>query len=137
MSTKGVPFVKKRVVHNLWQISFYEEFEFILFPEGQLHNEIDQLINLIANKNLGAGFRREIILSGFPFLCAIKPEEKSIYIGTRRLSRELALLKLHEVNSVEIDQDIDKLFFTLKDHVEKISSLSPVNFPRKSQNFLK
>ncbi len=129
MSTKGVPFVKKRVVHNLWQISFYDEFEFILFPEGQLHNEIDQLINLIANKNLGAGFRREIILSGFPFLCAIKPEEKSIYIGTRRLSRELALLKLHEVNSVEIDQDIDKLFFTLKDHVEKISSLSPVNFP--------
>lgn len=129
MSSKGVPFVKKRVVHNLWQVSFYEEFEGVLFPEGSLHGEVDQYIHLLGKETISAGFRREIVIDGFPFLCAFKPEEKSIYIGTRRLSRELALLKLHEINSLDIEKEVDKLFFNLKDHVEKISSLSPINFP--------
>lgn len=129
MNDKGVPVVKKRVVHDQWQVSYYEEFDAILFPNGSANAEIEKLIEFVNKKNVGAGFRREIVLDAFPFLCAVRPEEKGIYIGTRRLSRELALLKLHEVNPVLIDQDIEKLFFKLKDHIEKISGLSPNNFP--------
>ncbi|WP_408096458.1 proline dehydrogenase family protein [Peredibacter sp. HCB2-198] len=128
MNLKGVPVVKKRVVGQ-WQISFYEEFDSVLFPGGNLHSEVEVLISFVTKKGFGSGFRREVVINAFPFLCAVRPEEKSIYIGTRRLSRELALLKLHEVNPVLIDQDIEKLFFALKEHVEKISTISPTNFP--------
>ncbi len=129
MNDKGIPVVRKRVVLDQWQVSFYEEFDSILFPDGILHGDIDQLIQFVMRRNSGSGFRREVVIDAYPFLCAVRPEEKSIYIGTRRLSRELALLKLHEVNPVLIDQDIEKIFFKLKDHIEKISTLSPSHFP--------
>jgi RHH-type proline utilization regulon transcriptional repressor/proline dehydrogenase/delta 1-pyrroline-5-carboxylate dehydrogenase len=129
VNDKGVPVVKKRVVHDQWQIAYYEEFESLLVPNGVVTAEIENLIAFVAKKNVGAGFRREIVINAFPFLCAVRPEEKAIYIGTRRLSRELALLRLHEVSPVLIDQDIDKLFYSLKNHIEKISTLSPTHFP--------
>lgn len=129
MNDKGVPVVIKRVVQANWQVSFYEEFDSFLFDGGQAKKEIVDLIRFVDAKNPSQGFRREIVVDAFPFLCAVKPEEKAIYIGTRRLSRELALLKVHEVNPVLIDEGIEKLFFQLKDHVEKISSLSPGTFP--------
>lgn len=129
MNDKGVPVVKKRVIHGEWQVSYYEEFESILFPDNSAHSDVDKLIQFVTKKNIGQGFRREIVLEAFPFLCAVRPEEKAIYIGTRRLSRELALLKLHEVNPVLIDSDIEKLFFKLKDHVEKISTIAATSFP--------
>ncbi|MFP5385627.1 MAG: bifunctional proline dehydrogenase/L-glutamate gamma-semialdehyde dehydrogenase [Bacteriovoracia bacterium] len=129
MNDKGVPVVKKRVVHDQWQVSFYEEFDAVLFPEGQLRREVSELIEFVTKKRIGQGFRREVVIDAFPFLCAVRPEEKSLYIGTRRLSRELALLKVYEVNPVLIDQDIEKLFFQLKDHIEKISTLSTATFP--------
>lgn len=129
MLDKGVPVVKKRVVQNDWQVSFYEEFETVLFKDNGIHLEAEKLIEFVTQKNIGHGFRREVVIEAFPFLCALRPEEKSIYIGTRRLSRELALLKLHEVNPVLIDKEIEKQFFKLKDHIEKISTLSPATFP--------
>lgn len=129
MNDKGVPFVKKRVVSDQWQVSYYEEFDAVLFPEGKLHEDIEGLIQFVAKTSSGGGFRREVVIGAFPFLCAVRPEEKSLYIGTRRLSRELALLKLHEVNPVLIDQDVEKIFFKLKDHIEKISTLAPASFP--------
>ena len=128
MKDIGVPVVKKRFAHQ-WQISYYEEFDAILFPQGELHQEVDSLISFVVKKGVGSGFRREVVIDAFPFLCAVRPEEKVIYIGTRRLSRELALLKLHEVNPVLIDQDVEKLFFHLKTHIEKISTLSSIQFP--------
>ena len=129
MNDKGIPFVKKRVIHNQWQVSYYEEFEDLLFPEGVIRSEINQLLEFVVQRNFGHGFRREVVIEAFPFLCAVRPEEKGLYIGTRRLSRELALLKLHEVNPVLIDQEIEKHFFTLKDHIEKISTLASSGFP--------
>ena len=100
MNDKGVPTVKKRVVHDQWQVSFYDEFDSVLFPDGNLRPEVESLISFVSNNKIGSGFRREVVIDAFPLLCAVRPEEKSIYIGTRRLSRELALLKLHEVNPV-------------------------------------
>lgn len=129
MFDKGVPFVKKRIVRDDWRVSYYEEFENVLFPENQIHPELEKLIDFVNKKNVGHGFRREVVLKAYPFLCAVRPEEKGIYIGTRRLSRELALLKLHEVNPVLIDKDVEKLFFSLKEHIEKISTLSTAHFP--------
>ena len=129
MNDKGVPVVKKRVLLSDWQISYYEEFGSVLFSDGNVCPEVTRLIEFAQQKKIGQGFRREIVIDTFPFLCAVRPEEKSIYVGTRRLSRELALLKLHEVNPVLIDQEIEKLFFQLKDHIEKISTLSPASFP--------
>lgn len=128
MDNVGVPVVKKRVVGD-WQVSFYEEFESVLFPNNHLHSNIESLISFVHKKTSGAGFRREVVIEAYPFLCAVRPEERGIYIGTRRLSRELALLKLHEVNAVIIDQDIEKQFFKLKDHIEKISTLAGNQFP--------
>jgi RHH-type proline utilization regulon transcriptional repressor/proline dehydrogenase/delta 1-pyrroline-5-carboxylate dehydrogenase len=126
---KGVPFVKKRVLQSQWQVSYYEEFERILFHEGALRAQIQKLIDFAQNRNIGQGFRREVVLEGFAFLCAMRPEEKGLYIGTRRLSRELALLKIHEVNPALIDQEMEKHFFNLKNHIEKISTLSSAHFP--------
>lgn len=128
MNNVGVPNVKKRIVNENWQISFYSEFEDILFPSGGPRPEIEKLIQFTEQLNYGKGFRRETTIAAFPFLCAVRPEERAIYIGTRRLSRELALMKLHEVNS-DISKDIEKQLFLLKEHVEKISTLSSVNFP--------
>jgi RHH-type proline utilization regulon transcriptional repressor/proline dehydrogenase/delta 1-pyrroline-5-carboxylate dehydrogenase len=129
VNDKGIPGIKKRIVHGDWQVSIYEEFEDILFPDGKLRTEIEALIKFVTEKNIGTGFRREAVIDSFPFLCGVRPEEKSLYIGTRRLSRELSLIKLHEVNPVLIDPELEKLFFKLKDHIEKISTLTAINFP--------
>ncbi len=133
MKNKGIPFVKKRIIHNQWQVSFYEEFEFVLFPEGELHQEVLSLIDFVIQKNTGQGFRREVVISGFPFLCAIRPEERCVYVGTRRISRELALLKIQEASLGLEGSDLDKLFFQLKEHVAKISTLAPGGFPSEIQ----
>jgi RHH-type transcriptional regulator, proline utilization regulon repressor / proline dehydrogenase / delta 1-pyrroline-5-carboxylate dehydrogenase len=124
----GVPAVKK-LVFDQWQISFYEEFEETLFEGSRPQAELFGLIDFSDSGKSSTGFRREIVIGAVPFLCAIRPEEKSIYIGTRRLSRELALLKLYEVNTSLLDKELEKQFFNLKEHVEKISTLNPVNFP--------
>lgn len=98
VNSVGIPVVRSRVVFEDWQVSFYEEFEGLLFPQGSLHSELKELIEFAKDERIGVGFRREITISALPFLCAVRPEEKSLSIGTRRLSRELALMKLHEVN---------------------------------------
>lgn len=124
----GVPVVKMKV-SNDWMVSFYEEFETLIFSGGGLHHEIQSLIEYCITQSLPKGFRREVVINAFPFLCAVRPEEKAIYIGTRRLSRELALLKLHDVAPVLNDHEVDKHFFKLKEHIEKISTLSSGQFP--------
>jgi len=125
----GIPVVKVRVSKDQWQISFYEEFESLIFPVGDLHPLVQELISFVTKSGQNKGLRREVTLDAFPFLCAIRPEEKAIYIGTRRLARELALLKLYEVNPVLVEQDIENQFFNLKSHIEKISTLAPSLFP--------
>ena len=129
MNVIGVPAIKKRVIQEQWQVSFYEEFESVLFPAGALASEVGLLIEFVSKNNVGKGFRREVIIDAFPFLCAIRPEDKSIYIGTRRLSRELTLIKLHEVNPVMTDQSAEKQFYSLKNHIEQFSGISPSFYP--------
>jgi RHH-type proline utilization regulon transcriptional repressor/proline dehydrogenase/delta 1-pyrroline-5-carboxylate dehydrogenase len=124
----GVPVIKRRVLDSQWEIIFYEEFEALLFANNA-HQKILDIIHFVETDQIGKGFRREIVIRAFPFLCGVRPEEKKLYVGTRRLGRELALLKLHEINPILIDKDIEKLFFQLKEHIEKISTLSPTNFP--------
>ena len=124
----GFPVVKKKV-SNDWTVSYYEEFETLIFTEGVLNSEIQTLVGFCLSQNSTKGFRREVIIAGFPFLCAVRPEEKNLYIGTRRLSRELALLKLNDFAPALNDQDLDKQFFFLKEHIEKISTLSSSQFP--------
>ncbi len=129
MKDKGVPVVKLRLSLDGWQVFYYEEFEAVLFPEGKPHQKLEQLIDFTSNRKIGYGFRREIVINAYPFLCAVKPEEKSLYIGTRRLSRELSLQKIHEINPSLLEPDLEKIFFQLKDHIHKISSLSQSHFP--------
>jgi RHH-type transcriptional regulator, proline utilization regulon repressor / proline dehydrogenase / delta 1-pyrroline-5-carboxylate dehydrogenase len=109
-------------------VSFYEEFEAILFPDGEACGPISDLIRLSQQERLTQGFRREISIQGMPFLCALRPEENSLYLGTRRLARELSLLKLYEVQSSSLDEATEKHFFRLKEHVERISTFGPSNF---------
>lgn len=129
MSSIGVPVVVKRVVLSDWQIAFYQEFEPTLAPQGQWHPEILKLIEFAQSEKGRYGFRREVTINAYPFLCAVRPEEKSVYIGTRRLSRELALLKVFEINPAASEPDLEKALFQLKEHVEKISTLSTTHFP--------
>ncbi len=124
----GVPVVKRKN-SNDWSVSFYEEFESLIFDEGVLKADIQKLIDFCVTQKSQKGFRREVVLGAYPFLCAVRPEEKSLYIGTRRLSRELALLKLNDFAPAINDQDVDKHFLTLKDHIEKISTISSSQFP--------
>lgn len=128
MNNVGVPVVKRRIVNQEWQIAFYAEFEDVLFETGGPKAELLKLMNFAQKQERGQGVRREITINAFPFLCAVRPEEKAIYVGTRRLGRELALLKLHEANT-SADAEMDKQLFYLKEHVEKISTLASNNFP--------
>lgn len=130
MSLLGVPVVVNRVVSGEWRISYYQEFESLMLnAEGALHPQIQQLITFSTDEKFRSGFRREVTIEAFPFLCALRPEERCLYIGSRRLSRELALLKVFEINPSSVDQEAEKAFLKLKDHVEKISTLSQADFP--------
>lgn len=128
-SAVGVPVIKKKVSPSEWLIAYYEEFEGLFFKGQVLDASLEALIQFADKRSTSKGFRREIVIDEFPFLCAIRPDEKAIYIGTRKLSRELAMLKLHDFAPVLIDQSIEKHFSALKDHVEKMSTLSPAHFP--------
>ncbi len=106
----GIPVVRKRIVGQQWQIMYYAEFESVLFQGERPRDELAELVRF-AEKGTAPGLRREITLDAFPFLCAVRPEEKAIYVGTRRLSRELALLKLYEASSAGIDGAVEKQLF--------------------------
>ncbi|HXH29427.1 MAG TPA: proline dehydrogenase family protein [Bacteriovoracaceae bacterium] len=128
MSEFGVPVIVKNLIKGQWQVSSYQEFAQVLFPNGTLDPKLQKLIDYNTHTN-SAGFRHEVVIDTFPFLCAVRPEEKCLYIGTRRLARELCLLKLYEINPVVSTPDDEKLLFKLKEHVERLSTLSPAQFP--------
>ncbi len=130
MSLSGIPKVVGRVLENDWQIFFYQEFEAQIFPQGALSAEIQDILNFSIEKRKNKAFRREAVIDLFPFLCGVRPEEKSIFVGNRRLSRELTLLKAFEgIPLKERDEGLEKEFFKLKTHVEKISTISSGTFP--------
>ena len=128
MNILSIPAVKRKNYAD-FTIFFYEEFESLIFENDQLSYHIHQLIDFCRDKSEVKGFRREVTIKGFPLLCAIRPEEKSIYVGTRRLSREFSLLKMYDISPLENGKDVDKAIFLIKEHTEKISSLSILNFP--------
>ncbi len=128
MDKFSVPVVKRRALESQWQICFYEEFETLIFKGDQIHQKLLQIIDFTQGTSGSKGFRREIVIDAYPFLVAARPEEKTLYIGTRRLTRELALLKLYEGNP-DIDKEVEKLFFQLKEHIERMSTLSSALFP--------
>ncbi len=128
MKSSGVPVVVRRVVSEDWQVSYYEEFESLIFDQGKLGSGFQELIDFALSEKTGS-FRREVVINAFPFLCALRIQERTLYIGTRRLSRELSLMKLHEVNPLPMDEAVDKAMFKLKDHVEKITTISSAQFP--------
>lgn len=128
MEKYSVPVVKRRALENQWQICFYEEFEALLFDGHNLHDKLQKVIRFTEGASVKKGFRREVVIEAYPFLVAARPEEKTLYIGTRRLTRELALLKLYEGNP-DTSKEVEKLFFILKDHIERMSTLSATQFP--------
>jgi len=67
VNDKGVPVVKKRAILDQWQVSYYEEFNDVLFPNGQLHSEIKNLAEFVEKSNQGKGFRREVSHFDFSF----------------------------------------------------------------------
>lgn len=67
------------------------------------------------------GFRREILVNGFPVLLGVLPAEKKIYAASRRLSRELTLL-----DALEREGHSDA---GLKAHAATISTLDSRQFP--------
>jgi RHH-type proline utilization regulon transcriptional repressor/proline dehydrogenase/delta 1-pyrroline-5-carboxylate dehydrogenase len=128
VSNVGIPVVRTRIINNQWQLAYYEEFESLLLPNGAMSQEIQRLLDYADGSEANFGFRREVVIDCYPFLCAIRPSEKTIYVGTRRLSRELSLLKLAE-SQADLISDDEKKLFNLKEHVEKISSLNVAQFP--------
>jgi RHH-type transcriptional regulator, proline utilization regulon repressor / proline dehydrogenase / delta 1-pyrroline-5-carboxylate dehydrogenase len=129
VNSVGIPVVQSISVDQEWKVAFYAEFEHVLFSNKVVHSEIQKLISFARKQGGAHGFRREITIDAFPFLCAVRMQEKTIYVGTRRLSRELALLKLHEYKPESLEPEIEKDFLLLKEHIEKISSLSAAHFP--------
>lgn len=130
MSLSGIPKVVSRVLENDWRVHFYEEFDAQIFPSGSLSPEIKDILDFSIEKRKLKPFRREAVINLFPFLCGVRPEEKAIFVGCRRLSRELALLKAFEgIPLKERNPQLEKEFFNLKSHVEKISTISSATFP--------
>ena len=128
MSESGIPVIVRGRALEQWQVSYYKEFSELIFPGGKLQEKILELIDF-AEATHPHGFRREVVVGAYPLLCALRPEEKCVYVGTRRLSRELSLLRLHEMNPVLRTQEDEKLLFQLKDHVERLGTLAPGHFP--------
>lgn len=130
MSLSGIPKVVSRVLSNDWQVFFYEEFAPQIFPAGVLSPQIQEILDFSVAKRKQKPFRREAVIELFPFLCGIRPEERSIFVGNRRLSRELTLLKAFEGISLrDRNPQLEKDLFNLKTHVEKISTISSASFP--------
>jgi RHH-type transcriptional regulator, proline utilization regulon repressor / proline dehydrogenase / delta 1-pyrroline-5-carboxylate dehydrogenase len=124
----ALPVITSKISGN-WIIFFYEEFESLVFEAGYLNKEIALLVSFVEAHSGIKGFRREVVINNFPLLCAVRPESMSIYIGTRRVSRELSLLKFHESKPSALSQELDKQLFKLKSHVEMISALNVKDFP--------
>ena len=115
--------------NSTWAVYYYQEFSAQIFPENKLNSKINSLIQFVMKKNWGEGLRREVVIDLFPFLCAVRPEERAVYIGTRRLSRELTILKLTEKQSLVINANFERKINLLKEHVEKMSTLNVQQFP--------
>ncbi len=129
MNFLSLPVVKRKITGD-FSIFFYEEFESLIFNHDEIQSQLLSIINFTRRNLSVKGFRREICLSGFPFLVAVRPEEKALYLGTRRLSRELSILKMYENNPhFDLGNGLDKVIFSLKEHTEKISSVSTLGFP--------
>lgn len=124
----GIPVLRKKSYSSKWMISYYDEFERLLFPDSNLCPEIINIINFSEKTEYVANFRREIIIEGVPLLVGVKGAEKAILVGCRKLSRELTLLEAYEIHPLHDDLS-EKLIFQLKDHVHKISSISTSGFP--------
>ncbi len=120
---------EKTFDQTVWSVHYYKEFHGQVFPEDQLNQKIVSLVDFVIKQNWGKGLRREVVIDLFPFLCAIRPEERAIYIGTRKLSRELTLLKLTEKQALIINQNFERKINLLKEHVEKMSTLNIQHFP--------
>jgi RHH-type transcriptional regulator, proline utilization regulon repressor / proline dehydrogenase / delta 1-pyrroline-5-carboxylate dehydrogenase len=130
VSLVGIPKVVGHVLKNDWQVFFYEEFEAQILPGGLLSKEIQDILDFSIDKRKQRPFRKEAVIDLFPFLCGVRPEERSIFIGNRRLSRELALLKAFEgITFKDRLPQLEKDLFNLKTHVEKISTISSATFP--------
>lgn len=115
--------------NTLWSVQYYQEFQAQIFPDNQLHPKIAKLIEFVIKNNWGDGLRQEVVINLFPFLCALRPEERIVYIGTRKLSRELTILKLTEKQSLIINGHFERRVNLLKEHVEKMSTLNVQKFP--------
>lgn len=102
-----------------WNVSTPQDYRSLV----ENAKSIQQLILFCQQKHITAGFRREVSVDGFPILCAILPAKKTILVGSRRLSRELALL-----SAAELDKTSESLQ-ALKLHVETMSTLDPRQFP--------
>lgn len=136
LNAVSIPEVVRKECSSLgetWGVQFYQEFGDILFPQGHLHRKILALLDLIIQKRTGHGQRHEVVIDLFPFLCAFRPEEKTLYIGTRRLGRELTLLKITEKQSLIINAQFERRINYLKEHIEKMSTLNIKNFPTDIQ----
>ena len=124
----GIPVLRKKNYSNTWMISYYAEFESLFFSDGKLSSEIIKIISFAESSIDALSFRREIVVAGMPFLVGVKSAEKGIYMGTRRLSRELTLLQAYEIHPLHDDLS-EKLIFQIKEHVHKISGIPSSGFP--------
>ncbi len=129
VKAEAIPVIKSHTSYHEWKIFYYEEFENLLVPLSHLDPILVDLIGF--SQSYPMGYRREIVIKEFPFLCAVFPQDKEIFIGTRRLSRELCLLKYLQTKSIqeETEPHFQNSLNNIKNHVEKISSLNPSDFP--------
>ena len=127
--TTGIPVILNKSVQNSWQIFYYQEFESLIFKHDSVCQEIQSAFSFAGNFENKNGFRREIVINAFPLLCTFFPQERSVYIGTRRFGRELAVLKLYEHDAEFAPEELKGDLQKLKAHVEKISSVSVADFP--------
>lgn len=114
---KVLPQIPKifREVKDGWNYYFYEEFK-DLFTD--LENEFLNSLKKIDSKP----FRVQISFNTVAFLVGIFPSDKEFRFYTPRLSHELFLLN-------HLENAKDKEFLEFRDHVKKVATLSPKEFP--------
>lgn len=132
ISQRGLfPILKNYSLNNDWNLIVEETFN-DLFSDGknlnaQIKSQIESWTRLLPGRN----DRRQIIIQSTPFLMGVFDQEKTVRLYSPRLSQELFLIQ--EYQKLE-NSDLNQAeFIAFKDHVEKVASLSAVDFPSEIQ----
>lgn len=114
------------VENHTWTIKFYDIHESLFFNDSSqlIENcDISKKIKFVDAKNYDLPFRFAMEVKAIQFTCGICPKEKSVFVATKQLGYELAIIRWYRhINEIKRIESIDS-------HAKKIASIPVENTP--------